>query len=84
MTLDPLTALKLLASKWRTSASTLLASADEAASEFRTGSALDDSEPASVRGVRDVASSLLSCALEVEVIVERAERRDLVASEWGR
>lgn len=84
MSLDPISTLRLLARKWRTHALRLRASADLAAAEFRTGDALDCSEPASVRAVRDAALTYEACALEVEAVVVGAERRDLVATEWNR
>lgn len=76
MSRDELTSLRLLARKWRTHALRLRSSADLAAAELRTGDALDESEPASVRAVRDAALTYEACALEVEAVVVGADKVD--------
>jgi hypothetical protein len=84
VTIDPLHALKSLASRWRSSARTLSDSADVAASEFRTGEALDDAEPMCIKSIRDMSATLAACALEVETIVMRFEKVDAMAEVWTR
>lgn len=83
MTLDPLTALHLLSRRWRKAADSLEASADEAVREIAEGG-LEAEQPASVRALHAAIATYRACSAEVEVIVERAERRDLVAGEWER